>query len=426
MVERAQRRPGREPRRHVPGRRPWRCRRFAPLNEGRGANPGDTRSASRILWRRAPAALNEGRGANPGDTSLPGACPRAITLPRSTKAGARTPATPTAARWLRSLGLPRSTKAGARTPATRRRNRAGPKATRDRIAAQRRPGREPRRHGWSPRVMGRLRVSLNEGRGANPGDTTHGQGATVLAHRSALNEGRGANPGDTLARCRGSASSAHPAALNEGRGANPGDTDGHGRRGRRPLSTPLNEGRGANPGDTRREVSPAELAAAAHAQRRPGREPRRHLRLPFDSSPSRAQRSTKAGARTPATRDVLSRKPSATCQAPLNEGRGANPGDTVVSAMRARVTGTHFAQRRPGREPRRHDVVTCAVAERPRSPLNEGRGANPGDTCAIAGCASEGNRRHSPTRQIDQSVRSTKAGARTPATRAARVGVADW
>ena len=37
-----------------------------PLNEGRGANPGDTPGLGR--HRAAPAALNEGRGANPGDT----------------------------------------------------------------------------------------------------------------------------------------------------------------------------------------------------------------------------------------------------------------------------------------------------------------------------------------------------------------------
>ena len=37
-----------------------------PLNEGRGANPCDTPSLGR--HRAAPAALNEGRGANPGDT----------------------------------------------------------------------------------------------------------------------------------------------------------------------------------------------------------------------------------------------------------------------------------------------------------------------------------------------------------------------
>ena len=64
-------------------------------------------------------------------------------------------------------GMVRSTKAGARTPAT------------------------PRRSSRSARTE----RTLNEGRGANPGDTVEFQRFSGARH--ALNEGRGANPGDT-------------------------------------------------------------------------------------------------------------------------------------------------------------------------------------------------------------------------------------
>ena len=45
------------------------------------------------------------------------------------------------------------------------------------------------------RMMGRGKA-LNEGRGANPGDTLSKPTTMLLA--TTLNEGRGANPGDTL------------------------------------------------------------------------------------------------------------------------------------------------------------------------------------------------------------------------------------
>ena len=113
------------------------------------------------------------------------------------------------------------------------------------------------------------------------------------------------------------------------------------------FSGPLNEGRGANPGDTG-YIVPTVLAMKI-AQRRPERAPRRrgtdlvdHPRVPI--------RSTKAGARTPATR--------------LTSTGATAPGPS--------------AQRRPGRESRRH---------RPRPAMGRGAG-----------------------------TRSTKAGARTPAT----------
>ena len=62
----AQRRPGREPRRHNPDRRKT-AAAVAALNEGRGVNPGDTYTVSVNTPPRG--SLNEGRGVNPGDTS---------------------------------------------------------------------------------------------------------------------------------------------------------------------------------------------------------------------------------------------------------------------------------------------------------------------------------------------------------------------
>ena len=88
------------------------------------------------------------------------------------------------------------------------------------------------------------------------------------------------------------------------------------------------------------------------AQRRPGREPRRHLSALF---------------------------PISSAEPTLNEGRGVNPGDTQsFSTWGDMVDG---AQRRPGREPRRHGF-NGARCPRLNAALNEGRGVNPGDTRA--------------------------------------------
>ena len=208
----AQRRPGREPRRHAP--------------------PG-----SAVRHSREP--LNEGRGANPGDTGLQPVPLRPQR--RSTKAGARTPATPTPSTQVIRCSS-RSTKAGARTPATL--------------------GRQ--------RVVHCLLDALNEGRGANPGDT-RGQRA-VLRRRPIAQRRPGREPRRHFGLCAQGFSGSSP--LNEGRGANPGDT--------RQVTTlepktyPLNEGRGANPGDTH-GCSTMGVPLSV-AQRRPGREPRRHDR----------------------------------------------------------------------------------------------------------------------------------------------------
>ena len=377
----AQRRPGREPRRHAARghahrHRPARSTKAgartpatphapgdgapgaAPLNEGRGANPGDTGSSGRSGSPRT--SLNEGRGANPGDTGRtelearlrvgaqrrPGREPRRHLprphgldrrLRRSTKAGARTPATRPGRRSSSpsdcSLNEGRGANPGDTCPAAR--------AVRMFVAAQRRPGREPRRHARGARGRSGPRRALNEGRGANPGDTrTRGDAACI---RAALNEGRGANPGDT-GRLAGRLPAR--AARSTKAGARTPATPGlRGTTGSPCCS--LNEGRGANPGDTLLTVP--YQGRGGTAQRRPGREPRRHPRVREMSPPDRTaqRRPGREPRRHPGDAGRCGGRAS-----PLNEGRGANPGDTCRSASsRPRIAS---AQRRPGREPRRH------------------------------------------------------------------------
>ena len=64
----AQRRPGREPRRHLPGA-PRARTACLSLNEGRDVSPGDTPWHAMAGVRRK-AALNEGRDVSPGDTDF--------------------------------------------------------------------------------------------------------------------------------------------------------------------------------------------------------------------------------------------------------------------------------------------------------------------------------------------------------------------
>ncbi len=170
--------------------------------------------------------------------------------------------------------------------------------------AQRRPRCEPRRHREKRPHSTSSTISLNEGRGVNPGDTRRTRAADGCA-RGALNEGRGVNPGDTRC-CRPGPSTAR---------------------------TPLNEGRGVNPGDT---SAPQRISVGLlNAQRRPRCEPRRHrtpagvnpgdtLRLlRKHNSPNPAQRRPRCEPRRHA---AFSRTPCL-CRS-LNEGRGVNPGDT--------------------------------------------------------------------------------------------------
>ena len=139
LGQHAQRRPGHQPRRHVDwgGRlRPVR----GSLNEGRGINPGDTLPTLPLDFKRG--ALNEGRGINPGDTFNSTLVSNRF-APRSTKAGASTPATQGEIKFIGDV-LP---------------------------AAQRRPGHQPRRHVWQAAHGQSSEIPLNEGRGINPGDT---------------------------------------------------------------------------------------------------------------------------------------------------------------------------------------------------------------------------------------------------------------
>ena len=187
------------------------------------------------------------------------------------------------------------------------------------MCAQRRPGHQPRRH-----MLGRERANPRRPRSTKAGASTPatlGPSRRSCRRRTASLNGRPGHQPRRHIPTQSTQSAGNTAALNEGRGINPGDTfvrrwDHH------------------RPGD----------------------------------------RSTKAGASTPATRHSTARHFSP--PAPLNEGRGINPGDTF----------------------------DCPGAERTRSALNEGRGINPGDT---------------QRRQRSGAVvlpRSTKAGASTPAT----------
>ena len=136
------------------------------LNEGRGSHPGDTRARSAGLLAHY-STLNEGRGSHPGDTFSTSACSistptaqrrpglsprRHLCLPSSplgrTASAQRRPGLSPRRHsnaWPHSeQSGPRSTKAGALTPATP-------------VPARYRDSR-----GFSP---------LNEGRGSHPGDT---------------------------------------------------------------------------------------------------------------------------------------------------------------------------------------------------------------------------------------------------------------
>ena len=144
------------------------------------------------------------------------------------------------------------------------------------------------------------------------------------------------------------------------------------------------------------------------AQRRPGPRPRRHrnkwdglTRCPASLNEGRGrdpgdtilqghtgtekpQRSTKAGAETPATRANSVRR----CRVPgpRSTKAGAETPATRGNGHEIIDTANH-AQRRPGPRPRRHarESVRCG---RTAPSLNEGRGRDPGDTSTPARSAS--------------------------------------
>ena len=301
------------PRRLPSTRRPCRT-----LNEGRGSHPGDTATPSGGTRRPNPT-LNEGRGSHPGDTRIfvgcvvrlshaqrrPGLSPRrhlpaptksTVDPLRSTKAGALTPATRSTAGGRFASSRPRSTKAGALTPATRGKGKEVDVVDR----------RSTKAGALTPAtLLAALLRLLIPGRSTKAGALTP---ATLLAALlRLLIPGRSTKAGAlTPATPRRSGRSTcaitHPRSLNEGRGSHPGDT---------------------RPGKTGRWTG------------------RKH------------DRSTKAGALTPATLRCSSPRQPWPYVAALNEGRGSHPGDT----------------RGAGRLQRGQLAA-----------LNEGRGSHPGDT----------------------------------------------
>ena len=305
------------------------------------------------------SALNEGRGRDPGDTrELQGPVRRDPY--RSTKAGVETPATLVGTRSSH-VALDRSTKAGSRP----RRHAKAMALSASVEALNEGRGRDPGDTRTtppqglsSPRRSTKAGVEtpatllidvrclvagapLNEGRGRDPGDTTSSWRAT--SRTTSLNEGRGRDPGDTTsARQR---SMWRTPSLNEGRGRDPGDTgQGGGRWG---AWNALNEGRGRDPGDTRlHQLGGCPIHVA---QRRPGSRPRRHA-CSSVAPPTLVSAQRRPGSRPGDTRHTPTL--GSRGETPLNEGRGRDPGDTAEAD--ATHTLVQVAQRRPGSRPRRH------------------------------------------------------------------------
>ena len=141
-------------------------------------------------------------------------------------------------------------------------------------------------------------------------------------------------------------------------------------------------------------------------------------------------RSTKAGASTPATPPAASYRHQVA--QPLNEGRGGlNPGDTRRQWVEALRSGN--AQRRPGPQPRRHLQVftpvstSRTIAQRRLGPqpqrhpdqlaARRQRRLRSTKAGASTPATRRGRRHHVPAGQ-----RSTKAGASTPATPDTKIG----
>ena len=209
---------------------------------------------------------------------------------------------------------------------------------------QRRPERQPRLHapalpGGSPGC-----AALNEGRSVNPGYT---QLAVIVATRVRPRSTKaGASTPATRTRSSWPWGSSRP--LNEGRSVNPGYTNA-----RDPISTP----RGT-------------------AQRRPERQPRLHGRRHAESE-QEPERSTKAGASTPATPEYEKQDlvPRGTAQ------RRPERQPRLHMAPRKAPTSVGPAQRRPERQPRLHPARRDCCDTCPAT-LNEGRSVNPGYTTA--------------------------------------------
>ena len=209
--------------------------------------------------------------------------------------------------------------------------------------------------------------ALNEGRSRNSGDTPH-----VLCH-GPLDAHRSTKAGAGTPATPPADTAALDGLIIAQRRPEP-ELRRHAPRGRRGSArrSPLNEGRSRNSGDTHREADGDQRGdlrstkAGAGTPATPGPPP--------SDDGCMGRRSTKAGAGTPATR--TSRGRSRDRSSPLNEGRSRNSGDTIVCPASSYTSGG--AQRRPEPELRRH--------------------------------------RHATLVQEEALLRSTKAGAGTPAT----------
>ena len=314
--------------------------------------------------------------------------PRA--LYRSTKAGASTPATRESAAASVVLSR-RSTKAGASTPAT---PRLAALAARGVSLAQRRPERQPRRHPVDYVTMDEFVDAQRRPERQPRRHSPRGEPAHRVGRRSTK---AGASTPATLVRCQREndarcqrstkAGASTPATPRQ----RPAVSTTIGLAQRRPERQPR-----------RHSVLEFCVRIWSAAQRRPERQPRRHSDIERGGGVDEC-RSTKAGASTPATLEMV----------PVS------------------TTDPCAAQRRPERQPRRHNLPrmmhsqehvrsTKAGASTPATHGGElgsnhvehGRSTKAGASTP----ATQLNRRglaHRP-------ARSTKAGASTPATRAWR------
>ena len=407
----AQRRPGHAPRRHVPV---WdRLHSGSDRSTKAGARtPATPDWIFRMLLTVCNAQRRPGhaprRHAETEANKLlrilaqrrPGHAPRRHPPPhfvtvriryRSTKAGARTPATRADGSFRAVYDDARSTKAGARTPATRRRLHKTPA---DRPRSTKAGARTPATLAGPRRALEDDPARSTKAGARTP--ATRAKRCSRMRRGPALNEGRGTHPGDTM-----SVFPPHTdaTALNEGRGTHPGDTRaGHADAGWHVRSTKA----GARTPATRRSALCS--VAPMSAQRRPGHAPRRHLDDPLDRLGNVDLRSTKAGARTPAT--LLSDDADHTLPTERSTKAGARTPATLGLPVRWSKSSTG-AQRRPGHAPRRHRRAMPAWATSTRYAQRR-----PGHA----------PRRHARVRAARSCSdwRSTKAGARTPATRRPR------
>ena len=136
-----------------------------------GAETPATVRFGNCRWLRSSRALNEGRGRNPGDSFGLGTLRTALRALAQRRPGPKPRRQFLVRQCEGDRSLPRSTKAGAETPATA-------------------PASELASAVVSP--------PLNEGRGRNPGDSRRTIARSPTGH-PALNEGRGRNPGDSCA-----------------------------------------------------------------------------------------------------------------------------------------------------------------------------------------------------------------------------------